>query len=87
VYDRHGDFTAQQSSMTTAPDSDPEYLRKVFQLLYRCGDRWVYSFRGHADFKHRHRGDLQKAYFGRFTRWRNIQTLIGLMRVCQIFRS
>jgi hypothetical protein len=61
------------------------YLRKVFQLLFQYGDRWVYSFRGHADFKHRYRGEAQKVYFATYTRWRNIQSLIGLMKVCRIF--
>ncbi len=64
---------------------DSFYLRKVFQLLYRHGDRWVYSFRGHADFKHRYRGESNKVYFGTYTRWRNVQSLIGLMLVCRIF--
>jgi hypothetical protein len=64
---------------------DSVLLRKTFQLLYRHCDRWIYSFRGHADFKHRYRGDLQKMYFATFTNWRNVQSLIGLMLVCRIF--
>jgi Phosphatidylglycerol lysyltransferase, C-terminal len=64
---------------------ESHYLRKVFQLLFQHGDRWVYSFRGHADFKHRYRGETQKVYFATYTRWRNVQSLIGLMRVCRIF--
>jgi lysylphosphatidylglycerol synthetase-like protein (DUF2156 family) len=58
-------------------------LKKVFQWLYRTGDRWIYSFRGHADFKHRYRGTLSKVYFGTFTRWRNAINLIALMRLCR----
>ena len=33
-------------------------LKKLFQSMYRYGDRRIYSFRGHADFKHRYRGSL-----------------------------
>lgn len=73
-------YQVEQSEFRESP-----YLRKVFQLLYQHGDRWVYSFRGHADFKHRYRGELQKVYFGTYTRWRNVQSMIGLMLVCRIF--
>jgi len=58
-------------------------LKKVFQWLYRTGDRWIYSFRGHADFKHRYRGILDKVYFGTYTRWRNALNLVALMRLCR----
>jgi lysylphosphatidylglycerol synthetase-like protein (DUF2156 family) len=58
-------------------------LKKAFQWLYRTGDRWLYSFRGHADFKHRYRGTVSKVYFGTFTRWRNAINLLALMRLCR----
>ena len=59
-------------------------LKKVFQWLYRYGDRWIYSFRGLADFKHRYRGSLSKVYFATPTRW-NTRNLISLLRLCRIF--
>ena len=58
-------------------------LKKLFQWLYRYGDRWIYSFRGHADFKHRYRGNLSKVYFATYTRW-NILNLIALLRLCRL---
>jgi lysylphosphatidylglycerol synthetase-like protein (DUF2156 family) len=58
-------------------------LKKACQWLYRNGDRWVYSFRGHADFKHRYRGTPSKVYFASYTRWRNAFNLAALMRVCR----
>ncbi len=58
-------------------------LRKAFQWLYRTGDRWIYSFRGHADFKHRYRGSANKVYFGTYTRWGNAFNLLALMRLCR----
>ena len=58
-------------------------LKKAFQWLYRNGDRWIYSFRGHADFKHRYRGTLSKVYFATYTRWRNAINLVALMRLCR----
>jgi lysylphosphatidylglycerol synthetase-like protein (DUF2156 family) len=58
-------------------------LRLVFQALYRHGDRLVYSFRGHADFKHRYRGSLRKVYFGTYTQWGNALNLAALMKVCR----
>jgi lysylphosphatidylglycerol synthetase-like protein (DUF2156 family) len=67
-------------------DSDfPEslLLKKAFQWLYRKGDRWIYSFRGHADFKHRYRGTPIKVYFATYTRWRNAFNSVALMRACR----
>jgi phosphatidylglycerol lysyltransferase len=58
-------------------------MRKLFQWLYRHGDRWIYSFRGHADFKHRYRGKLSKAYFATYKRW-NAWNLIALLRLCRL---
>ena len=57
-------------------------LKKLFQWLYRYGDRWIYSFRGHADFVHRYRGSLSKLYFATYTRW-NALNLIALLRLCR----
>lgn len=57
-------------------------LKKVFEWLYWSGDRWLYSFRGHAD-KHRYRGTLSKVYFASYTRWRNAINLVALMRLCR----
>ena len=59
-------------------------LRKAFQWLYRTGDHWIYSFRGHADFKHRYRGAVSKVYFGTYTRWGNAFNLLALMRLCRL---
>ena len=62
---------------------DAWQLKKLFQWAYRFGDRWIYSFRGHADFKHRYRGSLSKVYFATCTRW-NAWNLISLLRVCRL---
>ena len=58
-------------------------LRILFQTLYRHGDRWIYSFRGHADFKHRYRGELQKVYYASPRKWLGLD-LVALMRVCRM---
>ena len=58
-------------------------LKKLFQWAFRYGDRWLYSFRGHADFKHRYRGNLNKVYFATHTRW-NLWNLIALLRLCRL---
>jgi len=58
-------------------------LKKLFQGLYQHGDRWVYSFRGHADFKHRYRGELHKVYYASLRHWYGID-MIALMRLCGI---
>jgi lysylphosphatidylglycerol synthetase-like protein (DUF2156 family) len=58
-------------------------LKKIFQWLYRYGDGWIYSFRGHADFIHRYRGSFSKLYFGTRTRW-NVLNLVGLLRLCRL---
>ena len=58
-------------------------LKKLFQWAYKYGDRWIYSFRGLADFKHRYRGNLSKAYFATYTRW-NALNLIALLRLCRL---
>jgi lysylphosphatidylglycerol synthetase-like protein (DUF2156 family) len=58
-------------------------LKKLFQWLYQYGDRWIYSFRGHGDFKHRYRGSLSKVYFATYTRW-NSRNLIALLRLCRL---
>jgi lysylphosphatidylglycerol synthetase-like protein (DUF2156 family) len=58
-------------------------LKKIFQSAYRYGDGWIYSFRGHADFNHRYRGNLSKLYFATPTRW-NIWNLIALLRLCRL---
>jgi lysylphosphatidylglycerol synthetase-like protein (DUF2156 family) len=62
---------------------DAWLLKKVFQFAYRYGDRWIFSFRGHADFKHRYRGDLGKVYFATYTRL-NAWNLIALLRLCRL---
>ena len=59
-------------------------LKKIFQWVYRYGNRWIYSFRGHADFKHRYRGSLSKVYFATYTRW-NVLNLIALLRLCRFW--
>jgi len=59
-------------------------LKKLFQGLYRYGDRWIYSFRGHADFIHRYRGRFSKVYFATYTRW-NALNLIALLRLCRLW--
>jgi lysylphosphatidylglycerol synthetase-like protein (DUF2156 family) len=58
-------------------------LKKIFQWVYRYGDGWIYSFRGHADFIHRYRGSLSKLYFATRTRW-NVLNLFGLLRLCRL---
>jgi len=58
-------------------------LKKLFQWIYRYGDRWIYNFRGLADFKHRYRGNPTKVYFAAPTRW-NIWNLIALLRLCRL---
>lgn len=60
-------------------------MRKFFQFLLKYGDRWIYNFQGHADFKRRYRGEIQKVYLGTHYRWRNAVKLVGLMRLCNIF--
>jgi lysylphosphatidylglycerol synthetase-like protein (DUF2156 family) len=59
-------------------------LKKIFQWAYQHGDAWLYSFKGHADFKHRYRGALRKVYFATPTRW-NAWNLIALMRLCRFW--
>jgi lysylphosphatidylglycerol synthetase-like protein (DUF2156 family) len=59
-------------------------LRKLFQWLYQYGDRWIYSFRGLADFKRRYRGSLSKVYFATYTHW-NAVNLIALLRLCRFW--
>jgi lysylphosphatidylglycerol synthetase-like protein (DUF2156 family) len=58
-------------------------LKKLFQWIYRHGDRWIYNFRGLADFKHRYRGNPTKVYFAAPTRW-NIWNLMALLRLCRL---
>jgi lysylphosphatidylglycerol synthetase-like protein (DUF2156 family) len=59
-------------------------LKKLFQWAYRYGDRWIYSLRGHADFKHRYRGSLSKVYFATYSRW-NVTNLMALLRLCRLW--
>lgn len=59
-------------------------LRKLFQWLYRHGGRWIFNFRGQADFKHRFRGKLSKVYMATRTRWGNAYYLIAMMRLCNL---
>jgi lysylphosphatidylglycerol synthetase-like protein (DUF2156 family) len=61
---------------------DAWLMRRLFQWLYWYGD-WIYNFRGHADFKHRYRGILNKVYFATYTSC-NIRNLISLLRVCRL---
>jgi phosphatidylglycerol lysyltransferase len=56
-------------------------VRILFQMLYQHGDRWIYSFRGHADFKHRYRGELQKVYYASPRKWLGMD-LVALMHLC-----
>jgi lysylphosphatidylglycerol synthetase-like protein (DUF2156 family) len=62
---------------------DAWLLKKIFQFAYRYGDGWIFSFRGHADFKHRYRGNLSKVYFAAYTR-SNAWYLIALLRLCRL---
>jgi phosphatidylglycerol lysyltransferase len=62
---------------------DAWLLKKVFQLAYQYGDRWIFSFRGHADFKHRYRGNLSKVYLATYTRF-NAWNVIALLRLCRL---
>lgn len=64
---------------------DAWIMRKIFQLLYRYGDHWFYSFKGDADFKHRYRGELSKTYLATPRGWGNALSLIPLMRACNLF--
>lgn len=59
-------------------------LRKFLQWLYRNGDRLIYSFRGHADFKHRYRGRLKKTYVASERKWGNAFYMFALMKICNI---
>ena len=59
-------------------------LKRFFQWLYRYGNGRLYSFSGHADFKHRFRGGLQKMYVAS-RREINVLPLLALMRLCRIF--
>ncbi|HEY3966928.1 MAG TPA: DUF2156 domain-containing protein [Planctomycetaceae bacterium] len=59
-------------------------LKKMIQWIYRYGDGWIYSFRGHADFIHRYRGNFSKLYFATYTRW-NILNLLALLRLCRLW--
>jgi lysylphosphatidylglycerol synthetase-like protein (DUF2156 family) len=59
-------------------------LKKFFQWLYHNGDRWIYSFRGHADFIHRFRGTFSKLYFATSARC-NVLNLIALLRLCRMW--
>jgi lysylphosphatidylglycerol synthetase-like protein (DUF2156 family) len=59
------------------------HLKKVFQWAYRHGDRWLYNFRGLADFKHRYRGSPSKVYLATRTRWMG-WNLIALLRLCRL---
>jgi lysylphosphatidylglycerol synthetase-like protein (DUF2156 family) len=63
---------------------DAWLMKKAFQWAYLHGEQWLYSFRGHADFKHRYRGSLSKAYFATPTQW-NYWNLIALLRLCRFF--
>jgi lysylphosphatidylglycerol synthetase-like protein (DUF2156 family) len=62
---------------------DSWLLKRVFQFAYRYGDRWIFNFRGHADFKHRYRGNLTKVYFATYTRL-TTWNLISLLRLCRL---
>lgn len=62
---------------------DAWFLKRIFQLTYRYGDRWVFHFRGHADFKHRYRGRLSKVYFATRMNW-NAWNLLACLRLCRV---
>ncbi len=59
-------------------------LKRLFQWLYRYGNRSIFNFRGHADFKHRYRGSLNKVYFATYTHW-NALNLLALVRLCRLW--
>ena len=60
-------------------------LKKLFQWMYCHGDKWLYSFRGHADFKHRYRGSLDKVYFATPKRWNQGIILLAMLRLCRFW--
>lgn len=62
---------------------DAWLLRQTFRWTYRYGDKLVFNFRGHADFKHRFRGTLNKVYFATRARVGNAWSLLALLRLCR----
>jgi lysylphosphatidylglycerol synthetase-like protein (DUF2156 family) len=59
-------------------------LKQIFRWTYRCGNKWLFNFRGHADFKHRYRGALKKVYFATRIRVGHAWSLLALLRLCRI---
>lgn len=59
-------------------------LRKVLQVVYQCGDRWLYSFRGHADFKRRYRGTFTKSYVATKQAFGNVYYVAAILKACRI---
>lgn len=62
---------------------DAWLLKQIFRWTYRYGDEWVFNFRGHADFKHRYRGTLNKVYFATRIRVVHGWSLLALLRLCR----
>ncbi len=62
---------------------DAWLLRQIFRWTYRYGDKLVFNFRGHADFKHRFRGTLNKVYFATRARVGHAWSLLALLRLCR----
>lgn len=58
-------------------------VKKILQFLYKHGDGWVYSFKGHADFKRRYRGTLLKTYCATSYRF-DVMSLVGMLRLCRM---
>jgi lysylphosphatidylglycerol synthetase-like protein (DUF2156 family) len=64
--------------------SEAWLLKQIFRWVYRCGNKWVFNFRGHADFKHRYRGTPNKVYFATRIRVGHFWNLLALLRLCRI---
>lgn len=67
-----------------SPFREAWLLKRFFQWAYEHADGWIYSFKGHADFKHRYRGRISKVYFGTYTSV-NVWNLLALARLCRFF--
>ena len=62
---------------------DAWLLKQIFRWTYQYSDKWVFNFRGHADFKHRYRGTLNKVYFATRIRVVHGWSLLALLRLCR----
>jgi lysylphosphatidylglycerol synthetase-like protein (DUF2156 family) len=62
---------------------DAWLLKQIFRWTYGYSNKWVFNFRGHADFKHRYRGTLNKVYFATRIRVWHGPGLLALLRLCR----